>query len=77
MLKYANLVSLLRTNELLGGYRNLYWFDAPIPLLAVECAAAGLFALLFVSAFCLVFSRKYFTPPRRRSMAFRLSLIHI
>ena len=71
VLKYANLVSLLRTNELLGGYRNLYWFDAPIPLLAVECAAAGLFALLFVSAFCLVFSRKYFTPPRRRSMAFR------
>ena len=27
VIKYANLISLLRTNELLGGYRNLYWFD--------------------------------------------------
>ncbi|MBN3032428.1 hypothetical protein, partial [Ruthenibacterium lactatiformans] len=43
VIKYANLISLLRTNELLGGYRNLYWFDHPIPLLLVECVAAVLF----------------------------------
>ena len=61
VLKYANLVSLLRTNELLGGYRNLYWFDHPIPLLLVECVAAVLFGVLFLAAFCHVFSRKIFT----------------
>ena len=78
VLKYANLVSLLRTNELLGGYRNLYWFARPVPLLAVECVAAGLFGALFVGAFCVTFSRRYFTaarrrgwtPRRRRPMAF-------
>ena len=70
VLKYANLVSLLRTNELLGGYRNLYWFDHPIPLLLVECAAAALFGVLFLAAFCHAFSRKIFTAaPRGGSVA--------
>lgn len=69
VLKYANLVSLLRTNELLGGYRNLYWFARPMPLLLVECVAAGLFGVLFVGAFYAVFRRKYFTAARRRSWA--------
>ena len=72
VLKYANLVSLLRTNELLGGYRNLYWFGAPVPLLLVECAAAGLFAVLFLGAFYTVFARKYFTAARRQGFAPRL-----
>ena len=65
VVKYANLVSLLRTNELLGGYRNLYWFDHPIPLLLVECMAAGLFGALFLAAFCHAFSRKIFTTAQR------------
>lgn len=54
VIKYANLISLLRTNELLGGYRNLYWFDHPIPLLLVECVAAVLFGILFALAFCFI-----------------------
>ena len=29
VVKYANLASLLQTNELLGNYRNLYWFGSP------------------------------------------------
>ena len=58
VIKYANLISLLRTNELLGGYRNLYWFDHPIPLLLVECVAL---------AFCFIFSRHYFTAAGRRT----------
>ena len=75
VLKYANLVSLLRTNELLGGYRNLYWFDHPIPLLLVECVAAGLFGVLFLAAFCYAFSRKIFTAaPRGGSVAGLLRL---
>lgn len=64
--KYANLVSFLRTNELLGGYRNLYWFDHPVPLLLVEIAAAVLFFIVFVSAFCTIFSCCYFIPANRR-----------
>ena len=72
VVKYANLVSLLRTNELLGGYRNLYWFDAPVPLLAVACAAAAAFLALFAAAFCLAFSRCYFVPARRRAGVRRL-----
>lgn len=64
--KYANLVSFLRTNELLGGYRNLYWFDHPVPLILVEIAAAVLFFIVFVSAFCTIFSRCYFIPANRR-----------
>ena len=30
VIKYANMVSLLQTNELLGNYRNLFWFGSPI-----------------------------------------------
>ena len=30
VIKYANLASLLQTNELLGNYRNLFWFGSPI-----------------------------------------------
>lgn len=72
VLKYANLVSLLRTNELLGGYRNLYWFNRPVPLLAVECIAAALFMALFLAAFCIAFSRCYFAAAKSRATAFRL-----
>lgn len=69
VLKYANLVSLLRTNELLGGYRNLYWFSRPVPLLLVECLAAGFFAVLFVGGFYRVFAHEYFAVARRRGKA--------
>ena len=40
VIKYANLASLLQTNELLGNYRNLYWFGSPIGLPLVEWTAA-------------------------------------
>ncbi len=69
VLKYANLVSLLRTNELLGGYRNLYWFDHPVPLLLVESAAAALFGLAFLGAFCAAFSRGVFAAAPRGNIA--------
>ena len=55
VIKYANLASLLRTNELLGNYRNLYWFDAPVPLPLVEWAAAALYGAALLAGFCLVF----------------------
>lgn len=57
VIKYANLISLLRTNELLGGYRNLYFFGSPVPLVLVEAIAAALFLTAFVFLFCRVFSK--------------------
>lgn len=65
VLKYANLVSLLRTNELLGRYHNLYWFDRPVPLVVVESVAALFFFILFLVSFLYVFSKAYFTPASR------------
>ena len=62
VVKYANLASLLRTNELLGNYRNLYWFDHPIPLPLVEWTAAALWCGALLAAFCLVFCRAALLP---------------
>lgn len=57
VIKYANLVSLLQTNELLGNYRNLYWFGSPIGLPLVEWTAAVLYGGVLASSFCWVFAR--------------------
>ena len=68
VIKYANLASLMQNNELLGGYRNLYWFGGPVQLAAVELVAAILFCGLFVSLFCTTFCRaQLLTAPRRAS----------
>lgn len=45
VIKYTNLASLLQTNELLGNYRNLFWFGSPIGLPLVEWTAAVLYAI--------------------------------
>lgn len=57
VIKYANLVSLLRTNELLGNYRNLYWFDTPISLPFVEWLSAVLYGMALALGFCWLFCR--------------------
>lgn len=57
VIKYANLASLLQTNELLGIYRDLDWFGRPVSLPFVEWTAAVLFGLTFGIAFCLLFSK--------------------
>ena len=41
VVKYANMVSLLQTNELLGNYRNLFWFGNPVSLPLVEWLTAA------------------------------------
>ena len=56
-IKYANLASLLQTNELLGNYRNLYWFGDPIGLPLVEWTAAVLYGGALAFSFCWVFAR--------------------
>lgn len=55
VLKYANLASLMRTNELLGNYRNLYWFERPVSLAVVEWLTAVWYGVVFAALFCLVF----------------------
>lgn len=55
VIKYANLSSLMRTNELLGNYRNLYWFQTPVSLAFVEWLTALGYGMLFLLGFCLLF----------------------
>ena len=73
VIKYFNLVSLLQTNELLGNYRNLYWFGAPISLPLVEWAAALVFGGLLLAAFCAVFTRAPLLPAAKRGLALGLT----
>lgn len=72
VVKYANLASLLQTNELLGNYRNLYWFGSPIGLPLVEWTAAIIFGAGFGAAFCIVFARAQLLPaPKQRFVSGR------
>ena len=66
VIKYANLASLLQTNELLGNYRNLYWFGSPIALPLVEWSAAVVFGTGFAVAFCAVFANAQLLPAPKR-----------
>ena len=56
VLKYSNLFSLLRNNELLGSYRNLYWFGTPIQLSVVELITFIILLFAFLFLFCTTFS---------------------
>ena len=74
VIKYANLASLLQTNELLGNYRNLYWFGFPIGLPLVEWTAAALYGGVLAFSFCWVFARAQLLPAAKRG--FLLGLRH-
>ena len=65
VIKYANLASLLQTNELLGNYRNLYWFGSPVGLPLVEWLAAAVYGAAFGIGFCLVFCRAQLLPAKK------------
>ena len=73
-IKYANLASLLQTNELLGNYRNLYWFGDPIGLPLVEWTAAVLYGGALAFSFCWVFARAQLLSATKRG--FLLGLRH-
>ena len=72
VIKYANLASLLQTNELLGNYRNLYWFGSPIGLPLVEWTAAILYGVALGFGFCWVFARAQLLPAAKRGFVFGL-----
>ena len=69
VVKYANLVSLMQTNELLGNYRNLYWFGEPVGLPLVEWVAAAGYTAVFGGAFCLVFARAWLLPAKKEKFS--------
>ena len=66
VVKYANLVSLMQTNELLGNYRNLFWFGWPVGLPLVEWTAAVVYGGLLLTGFCLLFARGQLLPTAKR-----------
>lgn len=52
VIRYANIISLLQTNEIIGQYRNLHWINNnAINLIIVE----AVFALLFTSITLFIF----------------------
>ena len=69
VIKYANMVSLLQTNELLGNYRNLFWFGSPISLPMVEWVTAAALGSVLSVAFCTVFTKAQLLPAAKRSLA--------
>ena len=74
VLKYANLISLMQNNELLGSYRNLYWFGSPIQLFYVEIITAILLGITFTGIFCMTFVYAQLMPVTRKKARRRKSL---
>ena len=73
VIKYANMVSLLQTNELLGNYRNLFWFGSPVSLPLVEWLTAAVLGGSLFAGFCAVFAKAQLLPTAKRSLALPFS----
>ena len=73
VIKYANMVSLLQTNELLGNYRNLFWFGSPVSLPLVEWLTAAVLGGSLFAVFCAVFAKAQLLPTAKRSLTLPLS----
>ena len=73
VIKYANMVSLLQTNELLGNYRNLFWFGSPVSLPLVEWLTAAVLGSSLFAGFCAVFAKAQLLPTAKRSLTLPFS----
>ena len=73
VIKYANMVSLLQTNELLGNYRNLFWFGSPVSLPLVEWLTAAVLGGGLFAVFCAVFAKAQLLPTAKRSLTLAFS----
>ena len=73
VVKYANMVSLLQTNELLGNYRNLFWFGTPVSLPLVEWLTAAVLGGSLFAGFCAVFAKAQLLPTAKRSLTLPFS----
>lgn len=70
VIKYSNLVSFLTTNEILGGYRNIYWFGKPVRLFWVEITAAVIFAGIFTALFLITFEKAQLAKSEGKKFSF-------
>ena len=73
VIKYANMVSLLQTNELLGNYRNLFWFGSPVSLPLIEWLTAAVLGGGLFAVFCAVFAKAQLLPTAKRSLTLPFS----
>lgn len=69
--KYATPVSLLQTNELVGGWQCLHWLGRPVARHAAALCAAGVFFGLGTAVYFLCFQRRGFLPSERRTLSLR------
>ena len=68
VIKYANIISLLKTNEILGSYRNLHWFNnEPIQLNLIETVSGTIYFIVFISMFLFAFSKMQMVTVHRTS----------
>ena len=73
VIKYANMVSLLQTNELLGYYRNLFGRGRPVSLPLVEWLTAAVLGSSLFAGFCAVFAKAQLLPTAKRSLTLPFS----
>ncbi len=55
VLRYANPISYLQTDEILGSYRNLYWFGGVVSMVTVEFLSAVILSVIILFVFFILF----------------------
>ncbi len=55
VLRYANPISYLQTDEILGNYRNLYWFGGVVSMVTVEFLSAVILSIIILLVFFILF----------------------
>lgn len=68
VLKYATPISLLQTNELVGGWQCLHWFGTPVPRHIAALCAALLYFAAAVSVYFLCFQYRSFLAAERKGI---------
>ncbi len=69
VLRYANPISYLQTDEILGSFRNLHWFGGVVSMVKVEFLSALMFATCILIVYFVTFKYGQFTSVGR-SMLF-------
>lgn len=69
-IKYINIISYMVTNEILGTYRNIYWFGSPVNILILEMVSAIIMRIIIFSVFLVIFNRNELP----RSKSFKITL---
>ncbi len=79
--RYANPISYLQTDEILGSYRNLHWFGGVISMVTVEFVSALIICAIILTIYFLLFNLGQFNSMGRsmlylpRLKKFRLTTV--